>query len=235
MVRDSGEVCGVELAQLGVPHPAGHYRHMVDVGVLDHRRQRVLGAACLELVPVLFPELCQPGPLRRLLARHVPPRSDASTAAIVVVPQPWLPDDRDGLPWTGSAADSALEQTRFEPLVPLTVQTPLEHTFRRPSAAAAIPRARRSRQPWICPWRPTMLRRHVRLSVTSTNLDPCGISARRRLPPSLRRCVQPVGSSQASGRPRGRVPRAQNRSRCCHHPRRSPSALPPPSAAFAPE
>jgi hypothetical protein len=77
---------------------------MVDIGVLDHGRQRVLGAARLKLVPhVLFPELCQPGLLRRCsLITFLAPGSDPSIA--LIVPQPWLPDDRDRSFRTASAA-----------------------------------------------------------------------------------------------------------------------------------
>ena len=52
------EVFGIKPPQGVVTVTARHHRNVVDVRVLDHCRQGIVGAARFELVPhVLFPEL----------------------------------------------------------------------------------------------------------------------------------------------------------------------------------
>jgi hypothetical protein len=47
----------VELSQLGFSAAARQHRNMIDVGVLDHRGEHVLGAAGFKFMPdVIFPE-----------------------------------------------------------------------------------------------------------------------------------------------------------------------------------
>jgi len=51
------EMGRVKLAQLGVATATGQHRNMIDIGVCDHRRERLIGVFGVELMAdVLFPE-----------------------------------------------------------------------------------------------------------------------------------------------------------------------------------
>jgi hypothetical protein len=51
------EMRRVEFSQLGFATAAGQHRNMIDVGVLDHRGERVFGATGLKFMPdVIFPK-----------------------------------------------------------------------------------------------------------------------------------------------------------------------------------
>ena len=55
------EALRIKLPQLIVADPPGQHRNVIDVGIFDHRCQRVLSIACRKLtLDVLIPEIGQP-------------------------------------------------------------------------------------------------------------------------------------------------------------------------------
>jgi hypothetical protein len=72
------EMGRVKLAQLGVTTAAGQHRNMIDIGVRDHRRERLIGVFGVEFVAdVLFPERTR----SRCACPVMPPPPDRLTIA----------------------------------------------------------------------------------------------------------------------------------------------------------